>query len=325
MLDNNFYSASPAGEKAALLFHEYRKLLQTNMLGYLRSIQISLGLDISLLIQKYEKLDTSQKFSPAIFHLFSKLNHSANQGEVPAIIDVLHQLNILEEREILNSEFRFSTILTESWETDFVNKIRSEHIPSKSGEKTLVLPILSPVLSTYQGLFSNLKAQLKQIDFDFYQELESYVTRVKLFNGKALKAATSASVFGAIYLKLPPVTENSEAYFADHIIHETSHLHLDILLAFDKIILNEEAEKFQAPIRIDPRPMFGIFHATFVLSRMVRLFQRIIKDTPKQDYIDRLDTFRSQFDMGLTTIEKHAILTENGQIIKSSFIKAAEI
>jgi len=260
MLDNKFYTAQPAGDNATLLYQEYRKLLLTNMLGYLRSIQTSLGIDISLLIQKYEELDSTQRFSPAIFNLFSKLTHSANQGEVPAIIDALHLLNMLDENEILKSEFRFSTILTENWETDFVNKIRSEHIPSKSGEKTLVFPILSPDLSLYQGLFSNLKAQLKQIDFDFYQELESYVTRVKLFNGKALKAATSASVFGAIYLKLPPETENSEAYFADHIIHETSHLHLDILLAFDKIILNQEAEKFQAPIRIDPRPMFGIFH-----------------------------------------------------------------
>jgi hypothetical protein len=325
MIETNCYSAFPAGDKADLLFQEYRKLLLTNMLGYLRSIQSSLGLDISLLIEKYEKLDLAQKFSPAIFSLFAKLAQCSEQGEVPAIIDILHQLNILEEKEILNSEFQLSTILTEKWESDFVAKIRSEHIPNKSGEKTLVLPILSPVLAVYRKLFSNLKEQIRQIDFEFYQELDFYVTRVKLFNGKGLKAVTSAAIFGAVYMRLPPEDENLEAYFADHIIHETSHLQLDILLAFDKIVLNDEAEHFQAPMRIDPRPMIGIFHATFVLSRMVRLFQRIIKDTPKQEFINRLDTFKKKFDQGLETIEKKSILTENGQRIKDSFIQTAEI
>ena len=71
--------------------------------------------------------------------------------------------------------------------------------------------------------------------------------------------------------------------------------------------------------------MFGIFHATFVLSRLVRVFQRIIKDTPKKAYIDRLETFRMQLDQGLETIEKNAVLTENGNRIKASFIKTAEI
>ena len=325
MIETDYYSAFPAGDKAALLFQEYRKLLLINLLSYLRAVQNSLGLDISLIIEKYEKLDPSQNFSPALFSLFAKLAHCSEQGEVPAIIDVLHQLNILEEKEILNSEFQLSTILTEKWELDFVAKIRSEQIPSKSGGKTLVLPILSPVLPTYKRLFSNLKEQIRQIDFEFYQELDSYVTRVKLFNGQALKAITSASIFGAIYLRLPPADENMEVYFADHIIHETSHLQLDILLAFDKIVLNEDAEKFQAPIRIDPRPMTGIFHATFVLSRMVRLFQRIVKDTPKQQYINRLDIFKRQFYQGLETIEKNAVLTENGQRIKATFVQAAEI
>lgn len=151
------------------------------------------------------------------------------------------------------------------------------------------------------------------------------MTRLKLFNGKAIRGATSASVFGAIYLRLPASDENMDIYFAEHIINETSHLHLDILLAFDQIVLNEDTEKFQAPIRVDPRPMFGIFHATFVLSRMVRLFQRLLKDKFQPEYGQKLDMFKKQFYQGLETIDKHAILTENGKKIKDSFIKASEL
>lgn len=324
-LDQEHFSAFPAGNNADLLSQKYRELLLINMLGYLRSIQNSLDIDISFIIDKYENIDSEYKFSPIIYNQFSKLSYYADKGEVPQIIDVLHELNILTDEDIFNSKFQFSTILTEKWEMDFISKIRNEHIPSKSGENTLILPILTPNLSVYEKLFMNLKEQIKQIDFEFYQELENYVTRVKLFNGKALKAATSASVFGAIYLKLPPVNENPQAYFADHIIHETSHLHLDILLAFDKIVLNDSGERFDAPIRIDPRPMTGIFHATFVLSRMVRLFQRLVKDTQEIEYIKRLDVFKRQFHQGFETIEQNALLTENGHKIKKSFIEASEM
>lgn len=325
MLDNKYYSALPVGEDAEVLFLEYRKLLIRNLIGYLNSIQTSLSLDISDIIDKYEHLEVSHKFSPAIFDLFSKLTYCSSLGDVPPIIDILYQLKILDEVEIYNSDFYISSILSESWERDFVNKLRLDHFPNEKGDTTLILPILNSNLNTYENIYSELSQQLKRVDIDLYQEISTYVTRLKLFNGKAIRGATSASVFGAIYLRLPKDTENAEVYFTDHIVHEASHLHLDILLAFDKIVLNEDAEKFQAPIRIDPRPMFGIFHATFVLCRMIRVFQRIISEKPKKEYIDRLYIIRKQFDQGLETIEKHAILTMKGKLIKGSFIEAAEI
>lgn len=325
MIEAKYFTALPSGDNSVLLSEEYRKLLLLNLIGYLTSIQYSLKFDISPIIKKYQNLNTSHNFSPTIYDLFTKLVRVSNAGDVPPIIDVLHQLNILPEYEIMNSEFHISTILTEPWEWEFINKIRKEKIPNKSNENTLLLPILNSDISSYCNVFHNLKELVKQVDLLFYKEIENYVTRLKLFNGKGLKAATSASVFGAIYLRTPPANENVEAYFADHIIHETSHLSLDILLAFDKIVLNEEQDKFKAPIRIDPRPMFGIFHATFVLSRMVRLFQRIISESPKREFIERLYLFRKQFDQGLETVEKYAILTENGQRIKESFVKTAEI
>jgi len=325
MLESKYFSALPAGENAPYLLKEYRNLLIVNMIELINSIQKTTKIDLTFLVERYSNVDISKNFSPAIYSLFSKLSIAAAIGKVPQLIDVLHQLRELKDVDIYDSSFRISTILTENWETDFINKLRAENFPNKSGESTLILPILSPGAAHFETTYLKLKGQLEKIDFPFYQELNSHVTRLKLFNGKALKAATSASVYGAIYLRLPPSGENVSAYFADHIIHETSHLQLDILLAFDKIILNDSEERFKAPIRIDPRPMFGIFHATFVLSRMVRLFQRIMKDTPSKEVAERLDLFRRQFDEGWDTIEKHAVLTPNGSLVKDSLPKTAEI
>lgn len=323
-LDSELFTALPAGDSADKLFLEYRKLTLLNLLGYLGEIQRVLDIDISPIIIKYEMLDTSKSFSPALFEAFSKLYVVAKQGKVPAIVDTLHLLNCLTEPEVYDAKFRVSTILTEKWETDFIHKLRNEDIPSKSGDKVLILPILnSEITDTYGQLYYQLIEKISEVDSGFYKEINTLVTRLKMFNGKALKASTSASVFGAIYLKTSPPGESIEAYLADHIIHETSHLCLDILLAFDKIILNDDSERFEAPIRIDPRPMFGIFHATFVLSRMIRLFQKIADG--RQEYLDRLELFREQFDKGINVIEKHALLTEKGKRIRDSFISTIKI
>jgi hypothetical protein len=325
MIDSHYFTALPSGSNATVLLLQFRKLLIKNLLGYLHAIQSSLGLDIRFLIEKYEAIDTKKKFSPAVYPLFSKLVEYSSNGNHNLIIDTLHGLSILPESDIYDSGFKCTSILTESWETDFVNKIRSEHIPSENSDVTIIRPIINPGLSELQKSMFDITNQIKSVDFEFYQEINSYVTRLKLFNGVGLSASTSASVFGAIYLRTPDKSENVETYFAEHIVHETSHLNLEVLHAFDKIVLNEETEKFKSPIRIDPRPMLGIFHATFVLSRMVRLFKRLSQQSKEKDYPQKFNLFRKQFEEGLNTVEKNAVLTDNGKLILNSLLQTAEI
>lgn len=327
MIAKKYFTAFPAGKSAITLLQNFRELLIQNLIECLNSIQSALpeDVDISFLIKKYKKLGSSKNFSPAIYSLITKLIRVASDGIVPSIIDVLHELSILNEKDISNSKFEISSILTENWERDFVDKIRKDIIAGKNNRETIILPIINPDLSNFINAYSNIVGQIKRLDFEFYQEIAYYVTRLKLFNGKGLTATTSSSVFGAIYLNIPSNDKNIESYFFEHIVHETSHLQLEILFAFDKIVLNKVTEKFKSPLRKDPRPMLGIFHATFVLCRMVRLFNRMAHINSDKKYTEQLNIFRNQFEQGLEVIEKSAVLTENGKRIYSSFVKAAEI
>lgn len=42
-------------------------------------------------------------------------------------------------------------------------------------------------------------------------------------------------------------------------------------------------------------------------------------------YFIKLDIFRKQFDQGMETIEKYAILTEHGSLINNSFAVTTEV
>jgi HEXXH motif-containing protein len=64
----------------------------------------------------------------------------------------------------------------------------------------------------------------------------------------------------------------------DVLIHEAAHLYLYNLGVDDALVLNEYEDKFFSPIKSKDRPMLGVYHAAFVLSRVVQ-FLRLLGDT----------------------------------------------
>lgn len=174
-------------------------------------------------------------------------------------------------------------------------------------------------IKNYKSIITKSLVSLKNTSPLFYDEFESYVSEIKLFNSDRLVGMTDPRAFGTIYLCVPKDTLLAEVYFSEHIIHETSHLHLYTLFALDRLILNNPNETYPAPIRPDPRPMYGIFHATFVLSRMVRIFHQLVEILGNSAYSKCLTVFQKQFFNGYTTIINHAKLTQCGQKIVQSY------
>ena len=83
------------------------------------------------------------------------------------------------------------------------------------------------------------------------------------------------------------------------------------------------SERFQSPLREDPRPMDGIYHATFVVARMHYAMQRLLAscllDAASKE-VAKLALQRHQraFADGIGTINQHGRLTERGAAVMSS-------
>jgi hypothetical protein len=58
--------------------------------------------------------------------------------------------------------------------------------------------------------------------------------------------------------------------------HESAHNLLYGFCADGPLVMNDPAERFPSPLRVDLRPMEGIYHATFVLARMHRAVKQLI-------------------------------------------------
>lgn len=324
MISFDYFTSLPAGNAAKELNTLYRSKLVTSFLHCFETIQQGLDISLETQINKAQNLDIQNKFSPIIFKSHSELLYSIETGDITGVLDAVKYFDNLTEKEIYDSQLRISSILTENWEKDFVEHLRNQKIDSEVIEPFILRPIINDGSVIYYDIIQEIENILKEIDMNFFKEYNEYATRLKLFHGKGMSGASAVRVYGAIYIRVPKIDKITIPYFCEHIVHEVSHLHLYAILAHDQLITNPYGELYEAPIRADKRPLYGILHATFVLSRMVRIF-RLINKYRNIDGIDEsLNRFRIQFTHGLNTLKQYAKMTENGKLILNTLMDCAE-
>ncbi len=130
-----------------------------------------------------------------------------------------------------------------------------------------------------------------------------------------LEGASSFMLWGGIVLNAG--SNRGTLDLAQSLAHESAHLLLFGLCADGSLDENDVVERFDSPLRADPRPMDGIIHATFVIARMHQAVTRLVSsgvlDTAQRDEAAAaLDAHGAAFARGIATIDRHARLTDRG-------------
>ena len=105
---------------------------------------------------------------------------------------------------------------------------------------------------------------------------------------------------------------------AQALAHESGHNLLFGMCASGPLVDNEDEELFSSPLRTDPRPMDGVFHAAYVIARMHQTLSRLLAagvlDAAQVDAatID-LAAHRRNFAAGDQVIREGARLTAVGR------------
>jgi len=191
----------------------------------------------------------------------------------------------------------------------------------REGEDPILDAVSDQGLNFEHTVVAEAITKLRRHSAGIFDEFVTYASSLALFNGRVITGATSMRAFGNILLRVPhdDVTgEERVAYYLEHIVHETSHLNLHCLMIHDPMVLNPLSQTFTAPIRHDKRPMFGIFHAAYVLSRMVSVFDHVASHGGGEIYFRLYDEFLRKFKLGVSTVSQHANLTPAGNQVLSS-------
>jgi len=180
-------------------------------------------------------------------------------------------------------------------------------------------------VATARANFDRALDVLKMADSELYGETVTIVdTVVAVGTGPGrlidFTSLSSFALWGAIAVSVDRMHEWTYAY--DAIVHESGHNVLFAIAREGPLVRNTNDEVHSSPIRDDPRPVDGIYHAAFVTARESLAFDRLLAwddRTGGMSGEDRkiaetsLETSVINFWQSVEALREHADFTELGR------------
>jgi hypothetical protein len=163
-------------------------------------------------------------------------------------------------------------------------------------------------------------ALTQQVATEIYDEACAFLSSAVFLKGDYMKAGSSSHALGLMFVEqnFAPTVEE----MIDIFVHEAAHQYLHALAFEDALVCNPPEERYEAPLRPEKRPLIGIYHAVFVLARIIFTFQRLLDSSISEvnkDFIkERGERYKLRYTLGLKTLREHARLTPQGQAIMDS-------
>lgn len=155
---------------------------------------------------------------------------------------------------------------------------------------------------------------------DLAFEIDTLVGSVMFFEsgGDTTERATSltGNTFQSLIL-INAVMEPDWIFLLDKFIHEAAHTYLFAMNRQEELVTNTDGPCYQSPLRRDARDMAAIYHATFVIHRLIYAFNNILKKVRIEESdskkISRLiEYYQSRLDSGFDTVMEHGELSPLG-------------
>lgn len=151
---------------------------------------------------------------------------------------------------------------------------------------------------------------LKKTGEQRYEEIEVLLKGIVLLTGRRFVGSSDITYHGIAFFNLDP--DWSVYTFADHLVHEGAHILLHAANELTPFLRNPDFYSASSPIREDPRPLYGIFHSTYVFMRLVMLFKHFYADNTVDEVLFRLHRHLLGFYEGMQVLSKHALFTPEG-------------
>ncbi|CAN7571934.1 HEXXH motif-containing putative peptide modification protein [Pararhizobium sp. LjRoot235] len=317
-------SAYPSKERAELARRSfYFKMISS--LAYLVSIASRDDQNTNILSLVRNPVSATT-LNPRIFYLHDTLLSAMRAQDVETARKVLRTINEVATQGIEKSANPGPEILTideTDWEQFIVNnsKILGEEYFKER-------PIIDPVSEeTVRQQKQVITGAIKVIADNFpgmHDELKAFLNKIRIFEGTVTMGITDVRMFGCMLIRTPRKEVNAQLYYAEHLTHEISHMYLNAAMSLDPVILNDRSELFTSPIRPDPRPMLGVFHATFVTARIVQLFSALANSSGDDETGVYLYQQLDELQAGIEEIARGAKLTPVGMTLLAEFREIAK-
>lgn len=188
--------------------------------------------------------------------------------------------------------------------------------------KYVFLPPSAEEAAAFRRQFADVMDLLQRAAPDFVAELKTLIAEFVLVVGPRearvhFDGGSSYQLWGALFLNA--VRHTTRVDVIDALAHESAHSRLFGLCIEEAAVKNPDEELHPSPLRPEPRPMDGVYHATFVSARMHWVMSRLLAsglltEEERVLAIEARDADRRNFDKGYATVAAHGQLTRTGQL-----------
>ena len=168
----------------------------------------------------------------------------------------------------------------------------------------------APLLAVTNSAIGLLEAAWPEAEM----EMHELVRQILFIVGDGHSSAYTIHTHGAIYLSASPTLLNVPTIF-ENLLHETGHHALTLKESFTRMLLNSE-DRTESPLRTGARPVRGVFHALFVITRIIFGIERALQHVTRcerEALEGRLEFLRQRRGVGIQSLERSAKFTDQGR------------
>lgn len=270
-----------------------------------------------------QTLDQGGHFSPGLHLLHNDLLVAATSNDFKTCEQLI--------KEILENNWCTSALSVREFSPNVLGKREYKRFSDcLNVDPTTPTAVTVPDPETVKELRETISQALHLLQAsspDHFAEVKAILAEIILAKNAtpetyAFSGASSFSAWGAVFLSADEGRGVIDLLQA--IVHETAHLVLFAEALDGPLVLNDPNERYKSPLRANPRPMDGIYHATFVSARMYQaiydLQHRLGDEFDFGDIlVNALEQNRQNFNEGYGVVMRDADLTEIGdRLIKGA-------
>lgn len=270
-------------------------------------------------IQEFLSRLRNQPISPLAFSFYSDAVIAIEDDDIEGASELLSELITLPS---CNGELEISALADPKDDS-----IAQRYARFLNTDPSVTFEIFPPSQEAFTNCTSQIQdafALLDKGDPELAGEIRALLREIVLAAGskdpKAMTfdGASSFMLWGAIIINAD--RRDGAVGMTQMLAHESAHNLLFGFSSDEALVDNPPDELFPSPLRLDPRPMDGIYHATFVTARMYRVVRQLLesgvlngaeRQKAEKDLADNARLFKK----GIETVEKYAKLTPLGESV----------
>lgn len=312
------FSLPPSGARARAIDLRMRQSL-ADSLDYIGSeIRPLIDFNQGAMAELSGQLRRGARFTPSIFALYTELVLALESGETATAASIIAEL--LEEREQPQA---WRLLALDDAELAIQAPRYRRFMSSDPSTEFNIVPPSLQTAAQFRQRFARSHQLLRTAIPELAAEFDALVSQVIMVEGNPtakyqFDGGSSYMLWGGLFLNAS--SHVNDVALIEVMAHESAHILLFGYASDEALVNNDDDTLYHSPLRVDPRPMDGIFHATYVSARMHWAMSTLIAsgvlDEESREFA-RVAMLADQqnFAAGYGVVEQHGDLTATGQAV----------